>query len=172
MIGSAALWRFGWQVGGWQGRAGVDRVPVCRCVKLVCGGKRDGLQNCRNQVVGSIGYDAVWKPEDPKAVGPQPSVTNGVFVRIVKGAVSFDNQAVAEADEVRDVAAERDLTAELQMFEASIAEKFPEEFLVEGGGVPHTTGQSAFECGDRHLNEKQIMNIVRRAKQSYPLLDA
>jgi hypothetical protein len=51
--------------------------------------------------------------------------------------VGLDDQPVPQADEIDDVSADRDLTAELQILQSAVAQQFPEAAFVEDGLMPH-----------------------------------
>ena len=58
-------------------------------------------------------------------------------------AVHLDNQLRFEADEIADVAVERDLPAKLQPFELPVAERLPQQVLRLRGVGPHSAGEGA-----------------------------
>ena len=51
--------------------------------------------------------------------------------------VSFDNQAMTEADEIKDITADRNLTSELHAFKTPVAQKLPQRPLIGHGFPPH-----------------------------------
>jgi hypothetical protein len=55
----------------------------------------------------------------------------------VQRPIRLDDQSRAETDEIDDVGSNRNLTAELEAVEASVAEQSPEYTLVERRPAPH-----------------------------------
>ncbi len=72
----------------------------------------------------------VSEPENAKALPAQPSVAYGVRSRVVKRTIGFDNQPMSQTHEVNDIAADRHLAAEFQVFEAAIAQEPPKQPLI------------------------------------------
>jgi len=75
----------------------------------------------------------VEKPQDTEALAAQPGVADriGRAIRVMR-AVGLDDQAVSQADKVSDIAAQRELTAELQAVEPPVAQELPQETLGRG----------------------------------------
>ncbi len=75
----------------------------------------------------------VEKPQDTKTLTAQPGVADriGRAVRVMR-TIGLDDQAVAEADEVSDVATQRELTAELQAVQPPVTQQLPQETLGRG----------------------------------------
>ncbi len=55
----------------------------------------------------------------------------------MRRAVSLDDQAMLEADEVDDITANRNLAAKFQAFESAVAQEFPEGPFVGHGLSAH-----------------------------------
>jgi hypothetical protein len=80
----------------------------------------------------------VGKPQNPESLPGQPDVPPHVGSAIfVLGTVGLDDQPVPEADEIDDVSADRELTAELEILQPAVAQEFPEAAFVEDGFMPH-----------------------------------
>ena len=89
-------------------------------------GNRTSLQDQAQDVVGAALDLGVGHAQDAEALAAQPGVADRVGGgRVMVGTAGLDDQAVAQADEVGDVAADRDLAAELEVAQAAIAEEFP-----------------------------------------------
>ena len=78
------------------------------------------------------------------------------------GAVSLEDQAVSQADEVGDVAAQRDLAAELQAVEAAVAQEFPQQALGHGRFAAQTAGEGELVGAINH--DENIMGTFAFVK--------
>ena len=139
------------QIGRRKGRAGVGRPAIFEWAIVGGDGNFDGLEDGGDEFVWLVGHCAVGKAQHPEALGPEPGVAGRVLLRIVKGSVCFDDQAMPQAEEVDDISAEGDLAAEFQMLKAAIAEEVPEDLLVEDRRFAHSPGHGEFGRWVRHL---------------------
>ena len=85
---------------------------------------------------------AVGKPQDTKALRPEPGVPDRIPLCIMKGTVSLDDEAMPQADEVHHIGTDDHLTPELQAFEPPVAQDRPELALGGRGRAPHPVGQA------------------------------
>jgi hypothetical protein len=72
----------------------------------------------------------VRQPENPKALISQPAVTNFVgkplLQDIMTWPVTFDNQSMLEADKIKDIIAQRNLSLKLRAIAPPIANRTPD----------------------------------------------
>ena len=86
----------------------------------------DGFQN-RLQIVGNI---VVPYPQDAKSLSGQPGITHAVAgIGIVLPAIRFDDQPLAETNEINDVSANDLLTAEFEARKTFGAQLLPKRVL-------------------------------------------
>jgi len=87
---------------------------------------QDGFREALDGLVGEA--------QHLETLGPQPGVSCGVSLeaRLMVRAVGLDDQAMAQADEVDDVAADPQLAAKLEAVEPAVAEELPQQTLGHG----------------------------------------
>ncbi len=85
----------------------------------------DGFEDAAENAVG-IGHVLIGEAQDAEALAHEPGVAHGVTLGIVEGPVQLHDQPVTQAQEVRHIGPERNLTPELEAAEAAVAQKLPE----------------------------------------------
>src|SRR5690606_7690549 len=86
--------------------------------------------------------------EDAEAFGLQPCVASGVRLLTMLAAVELDDQAGRIADEIGDVGADGDLTAEFVIDEAAVLKDEPHLPLGFSGVAAHGFGEAAITLWD------------------------
>ena len=97
--------------------------------------------------VSAADHQFVAKPEEAIAMFAQPGVARSVvsllLVAIMRRSVEFDREAMLDAEEIHDIAADGNLAAELQPVQGAAAQRPPEHRL----GLRHVAPKFAGECG-------------------------
>lgn len=100
-------------------------------------GGDDGGQN-RLAAVPDVG---VGETQDTEPLPSQPVVAVGVGGAVLMvGTVGLDDQAVTQADEIDDVAADHDLPPELKLRQPPVAQNGPQPPLIENRRTAHLFG--------------------------------
>jgi len=71
----------------------------------------------------------VREAQNAKTLCRQTGVSHCIPFGIVKRAIRLGHQSISQADKVQNVGSERDLPPELQSFQPSISQQFPQQAL-------------------------------------------
>ena len=63
----------------------------------------------------------VRKSQNAEALAGEPSVPNGILLRIVERTVRLDDEPVPQAEEIHDIGSDRNLSAKLQALQLPAA---------------------------------------------------
>jgi len=97
----------------------------------------------------SLQHIVVPVPLNPKSLSYQAGIPCCITRRLsMLTAVYFNNDALLEAHEVENVVLKGDLSSELVLCKASIAEQSPHRQFRVGGFVPHLLREAADAFGD------------------------
>ena len=107
------------EAGRMRGRSAVD-------LKRWCADRyQDPLDNQPVAILNVM----VREAEHTKALGCEPGVANCIPFGVVERPVGLDYQPIPQANEVKHIGADRDLSPEFEPLKASVAQAFPEELL-------------------------------------------
>jgi hypothetical protein len=127
-----------------------------------------GAQDFIEDGVGTFLDALVGEPQQAEALSAQPGVSLHIVKTIlVVRAVGLDDQAMTRAQEVGDVAAERDLAAELQALKAAVAEQRPEQALGDGRLMAEPTREGELSGAIDH--DENITGTRCVGKPVFPL---
>ncbi len=83
----------------------------------------------------------VWEAEHTEALTGEPSVAPRIMLGVMVGTVGLNDQAIAQTNEVSNLAPDGNLAAEFELLQAAVTQEPPEQPLGGGLAPPQRAGE-------------------------------